>query len=280
MVESELTKAIQEAAVADATCPLLPLAAASGLAQRFAVSVRNVEIAAIESQILPARYQRNLGTLGFDGQLRLLRSTCGIVGLGGLGGWVLEGLTRMGVGRLILIDGDCFADNNLNRQALCNEDTLGRSKVDVAVERVRQLNSAVETVPHPVMADRDAFAILLRGAEVVVDALDTIPARLALQDACRVLGVPMVHGAIAGYTGQVMTILPGDPGLHALFVPGRAPRQGVETIWGNPAATPMMVAAWQIQEVVKVITGRGELLRHRMLFMDSEYGSAEILRFE
>jgi len=242
------------------------------------LSRREVEIAALREHLLPTRYARNLGTVGWEGQITLLQSTVGIVGAGGLGGWVIEGLARMGVGRLIIIDGDVFEENNLNRQAFCVERNLGHSKVEAARQRVAEVNAAVEVVTHQVRVDEPQMVELLRGADVLVDALDALPTRLALQRAARELSVPLVHGAIAGFVGQVMTILPDDPGLLGLYGRDRVPEHGIEAQWGNPAATPMMVAAWQIQEVVKLVTGRGEPLRRRMVFMDSEIGAIDILQ--
>jgi molybdopterin/thiamine biosynthesis adenylyltransferase len=242
------------------------------------LSRREVEIAALREHLVPTRYERNLGTVGWEGQITLLQSTVGIVGAGGLGGWVIEGLARMGVGRLIIIDGDVFEENNLNRQAFCVERNLGHSKVEAARQRVAEVNAAVEVVTHQVRVDEPQMVELLRGADVLVDALDALPTRLALQRAARELSVPLVHGAIAGFVGQVMTILPDDPGLLGLYGRDRVPEHGIEAQWGNPAATPMMVAAWQIQEVVKLLTGCGEPLRRRMVFMDSEIGAIDILQ--
>jgi len=74
-----------------------------------------------------------------------------------------------------------------------------------------------------------------------------------------------------------MTIFPEDTGLYALYGRGPVPERGIETQWGNPAATPMMVAAWQIQETVKVITGKETLLRNRLLFMDAQSGECQLL---
>ena len=256
---------------------LISLSAVQQLAKESAMPIRDVEVAALQERVLPARYQRNLGTIGFEGQLALLRATVGIVGAGGLGGWIIEGLARMGVGRLIVIDGDVFEDNNLNRQMLATEGSLGRPKAQVARARVARVNAAVEVVAHHLRVDEAQMVELLRGADVLVDALDALPTRLELQRAARILERPLVHGAIAGYVGQVMTILPGDPGLTALYGEGHVPERGIETQWGNPAATPMLVAAWQVQEVVKLLTGRGELLRGRLLFMDTETGAMDIL---
>lgn len=256
---------------------VIPLDALERVAQEMKLSRREVEIAALQEQVLPMRYLRNFGTVGWDGQLALLQSTVGIVGAGGLGGWIIEGLARMGVGRLIIIDGDVFEENNLNRQALCVEDGLGKPKVLLAQQRVAEVNAAVEVIAYQERVDEARMVQLLQGADVIVDALDALPTRLELQRAARKLSVPLVHGAIAGYVGQVMTIFPDDPGLLELYGGDRVPERGIEAQWGNPAATPMMIAAWEIQEVVKLLTGRGKPLRRRLLFMDSELGHVDVL---
>ena len=96
------------------------------LASETACSIRDVELAALRGGIAPWRYVRNLGTIGLDGQAKLLQSAVSVVGLGGLGGYVTEALARMGVGRLVLIDGDVFEEHNLNRQLLSGESVLGQ----------------------------------------------------------------------------------------------------------------------------------------------------------
>jgi molybdopterin/thiamine biosynthesis adenylyltransferase len=118
---------------------------------------------------------------------------------------------------------------------------------------------------------------MLFGTDVVVDALDRLPMRIVLQEAAAKAGVAMVHGAIAGEMGQVMTILPGDKGLRALYGDGALPEHGAELELGTPPASPMMVAGWQVHEVVKLLTGRGDLLRMRMLFMDAMSGEVRTL---
>ena len=249
------------------------------LAVECECEVREVEIAALEAGVVPWRYIRNVGTIGLEGQARLLQSTAAVVGLGGLGGYVTEALARMGVGRLILIDGDTFEEHNYNRQLLSAEARLGMEKAQVARQRVAQINAAVAVDAHTVMLTRENLPQLLEGADVVVDALDRLPTRMILQDGAEALSIPMVHGSIAGFLGQVMTILPGDLGLRSLYGEiDQLPEQGLEVQLGTPAATPMAVAAWEAQEVVKILVGRGELLRHRLLVMDMESGTVEILR--
>lgn len=272
----DLTTRLRQMARKDGDLGLLSLTDTHLLAEEFSLSVQQVETAALEARVLPVRYLRSLGTVGWDGQLRLLRATVAVAGCGGLGGWVIEGLARMGVGHLILVDRDVFEENNLNRQLLCTEDTLGQSKAMVARERVARVNGAARVTAHSVEATGKNLPDLLASAAVVVDALDTIPLRLTLQDAAAALGVPLVHGAIAGYVGQVTTVFPGDVGLRAIYGTGDVPERGAEAQWGNPAATPMMISAWQIQEVVKVLTGRGEPLRNRLLYLDAETGQVEV----
>lgn len=257
---------------------VIPLPMLRELEQEFGLSRRMAELAALEAGVLPRRYLRSCGTVELAGQIKLLRSTVAVVGLGGLGGNVVEGLARMGVGRIIVVDGDTFADHNLNRQLLSSETALAQSKAEAARERVASINEAVEVEAHAVYLTQENLEKLLGGADVIVDALDRMPTRLMLQDGAQRLGIPLIHGAIAGYMGQVTTILPGDAGLRALYGDAEPPAQGVEAELGCPAATPMMVAAWQVQEVIKLLLDQGELLRGRMLFIDAEAGTVDVLK--
>jgi molybdopterin/thiamine biosynthesis adenylyltransferase len=241
-------------------------------------SVREVELAALEAGVVPWRYARNVGTIGLEGQAKLLQSTAAVVGLGGLGGFVTEALARMGVGRMILIDGDVFAEHNFNRQLLSAEGKLDMVKAEVARQRVAEINSAVEVTVHAVMLTGETLPQLLQEADVVIDALDRLPIRLILQEGLQALGVPLVHGSVAGFLGQVMTIFPGDAGLRGLYGgAGELPEQGLEAQLGTPTVTPMAVAAWEAQEVVKILTGCGEPLRNRLLVMDMGAGSVDFL---
>jgi len=276
MFPQGLFERIQGLSFEEAGVPVLAVADVHSLAEEWGLSVREVELAALEIKVMPRRYLRSLGTVGWEGQKRLLRSRVTVVGLGGLGGYVSEALARMGVGELVLVDGDVFVDHNLNRQILSSNDVLGRSKAEVAKERIAHINPAVNVIPRSVYASAENLPSILKGCQVVVDALDNLPARLALQDAAQSLGIPMVHGAIAGFVGQVLTIFPGEPGLRGIYG-DKPPEKGVEVEQGTPAATPMMVAAWQVQETLKILLHKGEPLRGRMLLMDAELGTAEFI---
>ncbi|MGC8495346.1 MAG: HesA/MoeB/ThiF family protein [Syntrophobacteraceae bacterium] len=225
---------------------------------------------------IPERYQRNSGTIGIAGQKRLLEARVAVVGAGGLGGSVIELLARQGVGFLRVIDGDCFALHNLNRQLFATLKTLGKNKAEVAAERIAEVNSDVDVHAVPQMLEEKNAKTLLDGMDVIVDALDSIACRLLLCQTAQRLGIPLVHAAIAGWTGQVATILPDGPGLEKIY---RTPMQkGIEAELGTPAPTPALAAAVQAREVVKLLTGIGEPLAGKLLYFDTERNIYELLR--
>jgi len=260
----------------------LSLEATEGLTREFDITPREVSIFALEHGFVPLRYIKNIGTLGPGGQARLLKSRVVVVGAGGIGGHAAELLARMGVGTVLLVDPDVFDETNLNRQKFATEATLGLNKVDVAGDMLGEINRDVEVVRHRIAACAENLPDLIAGADVVIDALDSLDDRLTLQQACREQGVVMIHGAIAGTFLQVMTVYPGDPGLSQLLTRaiGEEKARGIETETGNPATTPALAAAIQVQEAIKVITGRGTALRGKMLYLDVDDWSVEFIELE
>ena len=248
------------------------------IAGKFQTKSREVEILALQNNIIPKRYQRNLGVVSPSEQVKLLQSKVAIIGAGGLGGTVLELLTRMGIGELIIADKDIIGDSNLNRQILSTETNLGQSKTEVAVKRVKEINSSIEITVHSVFIDSDNVKKIINGAEVVVDALDNLPSRFMLQKACRELKIPLIHGAIAGFNGQLTTIFPEDKGLELIYGSNKdLPEHGSEAELGAPTITPALIASLEVQEVVKILLKRGKLFRNRLLYLDIEEGTIEIL---
>ena len=252
----------------------VPFEALRELARSAGASMGEAERALLSRGLVPRRYARNIGTLGMAGQLRVLESKVAVFGLGGLGGFIAELLARLGVGRLVLVDGDRFSDDNLNRQTLSSTENLGEPKAEAAAGRIAAINPSVDTEVHCRRVGREEMEKVLDGCDVAMDALDNVPSRLELEKACAARGIPLVHGAIAGLAGQVMTVFPGDPGLRALY-PGEM-EHGVELATGNPASTPALVAALEVNEAVKVIAGIGQPLRNRLLFIDTENDQFEI----
>jgi molybdopterin/thiamine biosynthesis adenylyltransferase len=248
------------------------------IAGKFQTKSREVEILALKSDIIPERYHRNLGVISPSEQIKLLQSKVAIIGVGGLGGTVLELLARIGTGKLIIADKDMIGDSNLNRQILSTETNLGQNKAEVAVRRVKEINSSIEITGHSVFIDSDNVKKIIEGAEVVVDALDNLPVRFILQQACRELNIPLVHGAIAGFNGQLTTIFPQDKGLELIYGSNKnLPEHGSEVTLGAPTATPALIASLEAQEVIKILLKRGKLFRNRLLYIDIEDGTMEIL---
>ena len=248
------------------------------IARKFQTKSREIEISALQNNIIPERYQRNLGVISPSEQAKLLQSKVVIIGAGGLGGTVLELLTRMGIGKLIIADKDLIVDSNLNRQILSTETNLGRNKAEVAVRRVKEINSSIEITGHSFFINSDNVKKIIEGAEVVIDALDNLPSRFVLQKACRDLKIPLVHGAIAGFNGQLTTIFPEDKGLELIYGSNKdLPEHGSEAELGAPTVTPALIASLEAQEVVKILLKRGKLFRNRLLYLDIEEGTMEIL---
>lgn len=257
---SELNEYLQAASPAG----LLPWASQLTASKQFGISIAQVEEAALAAGILPARYQRNRRTISIEDQLRLFRSRVAILGCGGLGGYVVEELARLGVGNILAVDPDIFEEHNLNRQLLSSIALLGKSKAQAAFERVSEINPAVTLTAKNIAYTPENGIELLQGAQVVVDALDSIPTRMALCQTCLELKVPMVHGAIAGWYGQVTTQFPGENILEKIYAP-RAANKGAEKELGNPSFTPAVVASLEVAEVCKVLLQKGECLRNREL---------------
>ncbi len=252
----------------------LTVGAVEELASELGVSRREVEVAALEAGVIPLRYHRNIGSIGLEGQLVLRRSKVAVVGAGGLGGTVVELLARIGIGALVVVDGEDFTEDNLNRQFLCTESRIGGSKAAAAAARVGEVNSAVDVEALAVFITESNVDRILAGCHLAVDALDSIPVRLILEEAAGRLGIPFIHGAVGGFLGEVMTVLPGDEGLAALFGrPREVPRAGMEVRAGVPTITPAVVAALEAMEVVKVLLGRGEPMRDRMMYLDLDSGT-------
>jgi len=249
------------------------------MVDKFQLPSRKIEILALQNNIIPERYQRNLGVINPSEQLRLLKSKVAIIGAGGLGGTVLELLSRMGIGELIITDKDIIEDSNLNRQILSNEINLGQDKAEVAIRRIKEINSSVEITGHSVFIDSKNVKRIIEGADVVVDALDNLPVRFMLQGACRELNIPLVHGAIAGFNGQLTTIFPQDKGLELIYGSNKnLPEHGSEVTLGAPTVTPALIASLEAQEVIKILLKRGKLFRNKLLYLNIENGTMEILK--
>ena len=246
---------------------LLPFSVQQEAGQRYSLHIAEVEEIALVHDLLPARYQRNCAMISIQQQLSLLRSKVAVFGCGGLGGYIIEELARLGVGRITVVDPDVFEEHNMNRQLLCTQELLGNKKVDAAAQRVAAINPAVRLKAFEVAFDQENSTELLKGVNVAADALDSIPVRLELAEACNEQSIPLVHGAIAGWSGHVAVQYPGENILQQLYA-GKQTGHGVEKRLGNPSFTPAAIASLEVAEIVKILLNTEPLQPRRYLAID------------
>lgn len=213
---------------------------------------------------MDGRYARNMPALSPEECAALHTKRVCVVGCGGLGGYVIEILARIGVGALTVIDGDIFDATNLNRQLLSDESLLDTRKAEAAAARVKKINSDVAVTAAAVFFTEKNGLRLLQGCDLVVDALDNAQARHILAAVCANKGLHIVHGAISGWHGQVTVVAPGSGVFDKLYPPraSDAPKKG------NPPFTPAVCASMQAAEAVKLLIGRPSTLIGTLLLID------------
>lgn len=248
---------------------------AIALALKYQSTLKSVYVEAMKLEICPYRYIRNRESVSIQDQIRLAESRIAVIGSGGLGGHVILLLARMGIGYIRIIDGDVFDETNLNRQPLCNKETINKEKPVVAEDTINLINPSVEV---SIITDKVNFANaehILSGVDVIVDALDNMDDRLMVEKVAKKNRIPFVHGAVAGFEGQVATIFPEDKGLTFLYGGNSCKandNDSPETIWGVPVLAPALIASMQAMEVLKILLNRSGVFRNTLVHMDLETG--------
>ena len=197
------------------------------------------------------RYLRNIPALSEEECNSLRQKRVLVVGCGGLGGYVVDMLARIGVGSIRMVDGDVFEATNLNRQLLSEVPLLGRKKALVAAERVARVNPDVVAEAVEIFLTEENASDLIRGCDVVMDALDNLPSRRILSAACEKAGIPYVYGAIQGWIAQAAVSMPGDGLIQKLF-PEEVEIRDKSVL----SFTPALCASIQVSLCVKLLTGR------------------------
>jgi len=212
------------------------------------------------------RYDRQIMIpgIGEAGQEKLKHARVVIAGGGGLGSPVAIYLAAAGVGTLRLIDHDKVELSNLNRQILHWDKDIGRKKVDSAVEKLKQLNSTITIETIAATINEINVYALVAGFDVIVDAMDNLPTRFLLNKAAIQHNVPFIHGAVYGLEGRAMTIIPGKSACLRCLYRGTPPQEKFPVL----GTTPAVIGAIQATEVIKLITGIGNLLTNRLLVYD------------
>ena len=219
------------------------------------------------------RYGRhlNLPEVGEEGQQRLLGAKVLLLGAGGLGSPAALYLAAAGVGTLGIVDMDVVDASNLQRQVIHNLDRVGQKKVDSAAETIRRLNPDVNVVAHPVRLDASNVLDLIDGYDVIVDGADNFPARYLLNDASVKLGIPIVHGSIFRFEGQVSVFDPRVGPTYRDMLPTPPPPELSPSCAeaGVLGVLPGIVGSLQAIETIKLILGLGEPLIGRLVVFDA-----------
>jgi adenylyltransferase/sulfurtransferase len=212
------------------------------------------------------RYDRQIMIPGFgpEGQGKLKQAKVFIAGAGGLGSVAATYLTAAGVGMLRIVDQDRVELSNLNRQVLYWQKDIGKRKANSATEKLRKLNQEVTIEAIDERITEANISPLVAGFDLIVDAMDNLPSRYLLNKVAVEKNVPLFHGAVHGFEGRAMTIIPGETAClwcvyRGVTLEGKFPVIGV---------TPAVIGCIQATEVIKYIVGIGQLLTNRLLIYD------------
>ncbi len=212
-----------------------------------------------------------LEEIGYQGQLKLKNAKICVVGVGGLGNPITSRLAAMGVGTLRIVDRDIIELSNLHRQTMFDESDVGQVKVEVAAKKLQKLNPDCKIEALAVSVNDYTALEVVEGFDVVIDALDSVNARYALNKACVKFGIPFVTGAAVGVSGQAFTILPKESACYYCMFPelneDTMPTCSIEGV--HPSILSI-VGGIEVSEAVKIIIGKKPSLSQRILHIDLE----------
>jgi molybdopterin/thiamine biosynthesis adenylyltransferase len=229
----------------------------------FNLDARMAEGRILDAGLMPERYARNPWNAA--DQKRLHGSTLAVVGCGALGSALVEQFLRLGAGTLKVMDPDVFSPSNLNRQIFLTREDLGRPKVAVAAQRAQAVNPALRFVPFQAFFGKDSAETFLEDADLVLDALDNIPDRLFLEKICGEKDLPLIHGAVSGWAGQVGVVLPGSGLLDGIYKSSGGGGGGAA---GNPVFGVFATAALQAALACRTLLGKEGGSGERHWFLD------------
>lgn len=206
------------------------------------------------------RYARQimLAEMGEAGQQKLLDARVLVIGAGGLGSALITYLAAAGIGTIGVVDADRVELSNLARQIIHETGDIGRLKVESASDRVAELNPETHLITYPLALTEENAEALIAAYDIVADGCDNFATRFVVNDTCVKLGKPLVSAAIAGWQGQVMTILPGGPDYRAL-VHEDAPEANTCRETGIIGPLAGIIGSMQALEVIRVVLGKPAL---------------------
>ena len=233
-----------------------------------------IELAAGLDAPKRARYSRHLliPEVGEQGQLRLLDSKVLLIGAGGLGSPASLYLAAAGVGRLGIVDADVVDESNLQRQIIHSTERLGEAKVDSAKRTIEALNPDVQVVAYEErLSSENVERILADRWDVIIDGADNFPTRYLVNDASVWHGIPVVHGSIYRFEGQVTVFKPGEGPCYRCLFPAPPPPELAPSCaeGGVLGVLPGIIGSLQANEALKLALGIGEPLIGRLLLYDA-----------
>lgn len=219
------------------------------------------------------RYSRQImiPEIGIEGQEKLKRAKVLVVGAGGLGCPVLQYLTAAGAGKIAIAEFDMVDEANLQRQVLYGSSDVGKLKSIIAKNRLLHLNSLIDIEIFNLRLDGLNSLNILRNFDIIVDATDNLEARYVINDSCVILDKPMVHGSIHKYEGMISVFNYKGGATYRCFNPS-----GMKEGFKNPQPSqvgllgvlPGITGTYMANEVIKIITGKGEILYNKVLLIN------------
>ena len=207
--------------------------------------------------------------MGYNAQLKLKQSKVCLLGVGGLGSPAAMQLAAIGVGHLRIVDRDIVELTNLHRQHLYGIEDIDYPKVEAAAKRLRQLNPYIKVEPLTLSVNKETVEKLVKDMDVVVDGLDNMKARYAVNRACIKYKIPYVFGAAITTTGNVSTIMPNETACLECFYGNlndkNLPKCGVVGV--HPSVINV-IASIEVSEAIRIITGKKPRLVNKLLYFD------------
>ena len=212
-----------------------------------------------------------LEEIGYGGQLKLKNAKICVVGVGGLGNPITSRLVAMGIGQLRIVDRDVIELSNLHRQTMYDESDVGQVKVEVAAKKLQKLNPTCKIESLAISVNEYNAKEVIDGYDVVIDALDSVNARYALNKACVEKNIPFVTGAAVGVSGQAFTIIPKQSACYYCMFPDlNEDTMPTCSIEGVHPSILSLVGGIEVAEAVKIILEKKPSLSDRILHIDLE----------
>jgi len=215
--------------------------------------------------MIPRRYIHNLSVYSEEDFSIIRKNRITVVGAGGLGGHIIEQLTRLGIGYLRIIDNDRFETSNMNRQLYSETEAIGKSKAETAAHRVHAINPDVVVEAVCKRLEAANARNLFKDSDLVFDAVDNMETKMLIQDTCGEMGIAFIHGAVGSYAAQVSLVLPGQNTLDEIYS-----RDTVESYPGTsiPPFTPAIAASIQVSEGLKYLLGLHNPKKRTLLYFN------------